>query len=34
MIETLISGLIAYTFFEKKPAIKFEEVNPNQLAIF
>jgi len=29
-ITTLISRLIAYTFFEKKPAIKFEEVNLNQ----
>jgi hypothetical protein len=33
-ITNLISGLIAYTFFEKKPAIKFEEINPNQLSIF
>ena len=33
-ITNLIAALIAYTFFEKKPAIKFEEINPNQLAIF
>ena len=33
-ITNLISGLIAYSFFPKKPAIKFDEVKTNQLAIF
>ena len=30
----LISGLIAYTFLPKKPAIKCEFVETNQLALF
>lgn len=34
-INNLISGLIAYSFFDKKPAIKFEETpQNNQLACF
>lgn len=33
-ITNLISGLIAYCFFEKKPAIKYEPVISNQLAVF
>ena len=33
-ITNLISALIAYSFFPKKPAIKYETVNPNQLALF
>jgi hypothetical protein len=33
-IANLISGLIAYSFFPKKPAIKFDVENTNQLAIY
>jgi len=33
-ITNLISGLIAYSFFPKKPAIKFEAVETNQVSIF
>jgi hypothetical protein len=33
-ITNLVSGLIAYSFFPKKPAIKFETVNSNQIVIF
>jgi len=33
-ITNLISGLIAYSFFPKKPSIKYEPVLTNQLAIF
>lgn len=33
-ISNLISGLIAYSFFPKKPSIKFETVNTNQLTLF
>ena len=33
-ITNLISALIAYSFFQKKPAIKYEEVNSNQLTLF
>lgn len=33
-INNLISGLIAYSFFPKKPAIKYEAINTNQMAIF
>ena len=33
-ITNLISGLIAYSFLPKKPAIKYEPVNTNQLTIF
>ncbi|MEQ8520988.1 MAG: IS982 family transposase [Vicingaceae bacterium] len=33
-ITNLISGLIAYSFFPKKPAIKYEPVETNQLAVF
>ena len=33
-ITNLISGLIAYSFFPKKPSIKYENVQTNQLAIF
>jgi hypothetical protein len=30
----LIAGLIAYCFFPKKPAIKFDVVKTNQIACF
>jgi hypothetical protein len=33
-ITNLISGLIAYSFFPKKPAIKYDAVLTNQVAIF
>ena len=33
-LTNLISGLIAYSFFPKKPAIKYEPVKSSQLAIF
>ena len=33
-LTNLISGLIAYSFFPKKPAIKYEPVQTNQLAVF
>ncbi len=33
-IANLISGLIAYSFFPKTPAIKYDPVNTSQLAIF
>lgn len=33
-ITNIISGLIAYSFFPKKPSIKFEAVHSNQIAIF
>lgn len=33
-ITNLISGLIAYTFFPKKPGIKYETAPTNQIAIF
>jgi len=33
-ITNLVAGLIAYSFFPKKPAIKYEPVNTNQLAVF
>ena len=33
-ITNLISGLIAYSFFPKKPAIKYEPQNTAQLAVF
>jgi hypothetical protein len=33
-ITNLISGLIAYCFFPKKPAIKFETINTNQITLF
>ena len=33
-ITNLVSGLIAYSFFPKKPAIKFETSNSNQIAFF
>lgn len=33
-ITNLISGLIAYSFFPKKPAIKFETVKSDQMSIF
>lgn len=33
-ITNLIAGLIAYSFFPKKPAIKYEPVESNQLAVF
>jgi hypothetical protein len=33
-ISNLISGLIAYSFFPKKPAIKYDVENTNQIALF
>lgn len=33
-ISNLISGLIAYSFFPKKPAIKFDVEITNQVALF
>lgn len=33
-ITNMISGLIAYTFFPKKPGIKYETVQTNQIAIY
>lgn len=33
-ISNLISALIAYSFFPKKPAIKFDTQNTNQVALF
>jgi len=33
-ISNMISGLIAYSFFPKKPAIQYETVSDNQLALF
>lgn len=33
-ITNLISGLIAYSFFPKKPAIKYQPVKTNQLSVF
>lgn len=33
-ISNLISGLIAYSFFPKKPAIKYDREETNQLVIF
>jgi hypothetical protein len=33
-ITNLVSGLIAYSFFSKKPAIKYETIQTDQLALF
>lgn len=33
-LSNLISGLVAYCFFPKKPAIKFETITSNQLVVF
>jgi hypothetical protein len=33
-LTNLIAGLIAYCFFPKKPAIKYETIKTNQLALF
>ena len=33
-ITNFVASLIAYSFQEKKPAIKFEKENPTQLALF
>ncbi len=33
-ITNLISGLIAYSFFPKKPSIKYEEILSNQIMLF
>ena len=33
-ISNLLAGLIAYSFFPKKPSIKFETKHSNQIAIF
>ncbi len=33
-LTNLLAALIAYTFFPKKPAIKYEEIKTNQLALF
>lgn len=33
-VTNLIAGLIAYSFFPKKPSIKYEVIETNQLALF
>ena len=33
-ISNLLAGLVTYSFFSKKPAIKFETENTNQIACF
>jgi len=33
-LTNLLAALIAYSFFPKKPAIKYEEIKTNQLALF
>ena len=33
-VTNLIAGLIAYSFFDKKPAIKYQPINTSQLAVF
>lgn len=33
-LSNMISGIIAYTFFPKKPAIKYETIKTNQIALF
>ena len=33
-ITNLLSAMIAYCFFPKKPAIKYEVLNPDQLMLF
>ncbi|HBK84307.1 MAG TPA: IS982 family transposase, partial [Flavobacterium sp.] len=33
-LSNLIAGIIAYQFLPKKPAIKFETLNTNQLALY
>ncbi len=33
-ITNMVSRLIAYSLFPKKPAIKYEEINSDQLALF
>lgn len=33
-ITNMLAGLIAYSFFPKKPAIKYETIDTNQLALF
>lgn len=33
-LTNLITGLIPYSFFDKKPAIKYQPVESNQLAVF
>src|SRR5690606_22141919 len=33
-LTNMISGLIAYSFFPKKPAIKYETVESNQIMLF
>ena len=33
-ISNLISGLIAYSFFPKKPAIRFDVEKTNQIELF
>ena len=33
-ISNLVAGLIAYSFFPKKPSIKFEMEYTNQITIF
>lgn len=33
-LSNLISGLIAYSFLPKKPSIKFQNVNSNQICLF
>jgi hypothetical protein len=34
MPRSMISSLVAYSFFPKKPAIQFEAVNSQQLTLF
>lgn len=33
-ITNLVAGLIAYSFFDKKTAVKYQSVQSNQLAVF
>jgi hypothetical protein len=33
-ITNLLSGLIAYSFFPKKPAIKYQTIPTDQIALF
>lgn len=33
-ITNIISGIVAYCFFPKKPAIKYETINSNQISLF
>jgi hypothetical protein len=33
-ISNIVAGLIAYSFLPKKPSIKYQTVNTNQLVMF